>query len=111
MLRRILHYPKYGSQQYEIIGNIGLVLENTELERQDLEPLDAFKDRGLVLSPELKHHIQVDAAVKKARNAAFPISRVFRQLPRKVFLRAYTAAASARILHTGLILNDARGHG
>ncbi len=39
----------------------------------------------------MKHHIQVDAAVKKARNAAFLIRRVFRHLPPKVFMRAYTA--------------------
>ncbi len=37
-----------------------------ELERHNLEPLDAFKDLGVVLSPELKHDIQVVAAVKKA---------------------------------------------
>ncbi len=48
-------------------------------------------DLGVVLSPDSKHHIQVDATVKKARNAAFLIRRVFRHLPTKVFLRAYTA--------------------
>ncbi len=52
----------------------------------DLEPLDAFNDLGVVLSPELEHHIQVDAEVKKARNTAFLIRRVFRHLPTKVFL-------------------------
>ncbi len=36
-----------------------------EFERHDLKPLDAFKYLGVVLSPELKHHIHVDAAVKK----------------------------------------------
>ncbi len=53
------------------------------------EPLDASKDLGVVLSPELKYHSQVDAAVKKARNAAFLIRRVFRYIPTKVFLGAY----------------------
>ncbi len=62
-----------------------------ELERHDFEPLDAFKDPGVVLSPELKHHIQVDAADKKARNAAFLLRWVFRHLPTKLFLRAYNA--------------------
>ncbi len=61
------------------------------LETHNLELLDAFKDLGAALSPELKHHIQFDAAVKKARNAAFLIRRVFRDLPTKVFMRAYTA--------------------
>ncbi len=45
----------------------------------------------VVLSPELKHHIQDDVPVKEARNAAFLIRRVFHHLPTKVFLRAYTA--------------------
>ncbi len=62
-----------------------------ELERHGLEPLDAFKDLGVDLSPELKHHTQVNAAVKKARNAAFLNRRVFRRLPTKMVLRAYTA--------------------
>ncbi len=62
-----------------------------QLDVPNLELLAAFKDPGVVLSPELKHHIQFDAAVKKARNAAFLIRRVFRYLPTKVFLRANTA--------------------
>ncbi len=37
-----------------------------ELERHDLELLDAFQDLGVVLTPEFHHHIQVDASVKKA---------------------------------------------
>ncbi len=53
--------------------------------------LDAFMGLGVVLSPEFKHHIRVDAAVKKARNAATLIRRVFRYLPTKESLRAYTA--------------------
>ncbi len=44
-----------------------------ELERHDLEPLDAFKDLGVVLSPELKYHDQIDAVVKEVRNTAFLI--------------------------------------
>ncbi len=39
----------------------------------------------------MKNHIQVDAAVQKARNAAFLIRRVFRHRPTKVFPRANTA--------------------
>ncbi len=39
----------------------------------------------------MKHHEQVDAAVKKARNAAFLIRWLFRHLLPKVSLRAYTA--------------------
>ncbi len=46
---------------------------------------------GVALSPKVKHHDQVDAAVKKARNAAYLTRRVFRHLPTKVVLRAYTA--------------------
>ncbi len=49
-----------------------------------------MKNLGDVLSLELKRHIQVDAAIKKARNAAFLIRQVFRHLPMKIFLRAYT---------------------
>ncbi len=48
-----------------------------ELQRHELEPLNAFKDLGVVPSPKLKHHDQFDAAVKKARNAAFLIKCVF----------------------------------
>ncbi len=62
-----------------------------ELDRHDLGPLNAFKDLDADLNPELKHHDQVDAAVNKARNAVFLISRVFRHLPPKVFLKVYTA--------------------
>ncbi len=57
----------------------------------DLEPLNAFKNLEVDLNPELRHNDHVDAAVKKARNAVFLISRVFRHLPQKVFLRVYTA--------------------
>ncbi len=39
----------------------------------------------------MKHHIQIDVAVKKARYTAFLIWRMFRHLPTKVFMRAYTA--------------------
>ncbi len=53
--------------------------------------MNTFKDLGVVLNPTLKHHDQVDAAVKIAKNAAFLIRRAFRHLPSKVFLRAYTA--------------------
>ncbi len=53
--------------------------------------LNAFKDLGVVLSPELKHHDQVDAAVKKARNTNFVIRHVFRDASPKVLLRFYTA--------------------
>ncbi len=72
-------------------GHEPILAAEDELQRHDLEPLDAFKDLGDVLNPELKHHIQVDVAVKKSRNAAFLIRRVFRHLPTKVFLRANTA--------------------
>ncbi len=60
-----------------------------ELDRHVLEPLNAFKDLVVVLFLVLKHYDLVDAAVKKARNAIFLISRVFRHLPTKVFLRAF----------------------
>ncbi len=56
-----------------------------ELDRHDLEPLNPFKDLGIVHDPEMKLHGQVDAAV----NAAFLIRRVIRHLPLKVFLRAF----------------------
>ncbi len=72
-------------------GQAGTQAVEDELETHDLEPLDAFKNQGVVLSPELKHHDQVDVAVKKARNAAFLIRRVLCHLTTKVFLRAYTA--------------------
>ncbi len=53
--------------------------------------MDEFKCLGFVLDPELKHHDKVDAAVKKARNAAFLARWVFRRLPTKVVLREFAA--------------------
>ncbi len=52
--------------------------------------MDSFKELCVVLIPELKHHEQVDATMKKVRNAAF-LRRVFRHLPTKVILGVYTA--------------------
>ncbi len=54
-----------------------------DLGRHDLEPLDAFKDLIVVLSPELKYHIQVEAAIKKSREAAFLMGGCSVTYPRK----------------------------
>ncbi len=39
--------------------------------------VNSFKDLGVFLTPDMKHYEQVDAAVAKARSAAFLIRRVF----------------------------------
>ncbi len=56
-----------------------LAVEN-ELKGHNLEPLAAFKDLGVALSPELKPHDQRDLSVKKARSATFLIRLIY---PRK----------------------------
>ncbi len=43
--------------------------------RHDLELVNSFEDLGGVFSPEIMHHEQVDAAVWKARSAAFEESK------------------------------------
>ncbi len=56
-----------------------------------LAQVDSFKDLGVLHSPDMKHHEQVDAAVAKARSAAYLIRRAFTFLTPEVFLKAYTA--------------------
>ncbi len=65
-------WSKCRTMQFERGQALNLAAED-ELWRHDIEPVNAFKDLGVVLSPELKHHDQVDAVVKKARNAALLI--------------------------------------
>ncbi len=48
-----------------------------ELGSHVLEQVDSFKDLGVLHSPDMKHHEQVDAAVAKARSAAYLIRRAF----------------------------------
>ncbi len=67
-------------------GQAPYLVVDDELARHDLEPLDAFKDLGVVLRPELQHHDQADAAVTKLRNAAFLLRWVFHHLPTPVFI-------------------------
>ncbi len=48
-----------------------------ELGSHVLAQVDSFKDLGVLHSPDMKHHAQVDAAVAKARSAAYLIRRAF----------------------------------
>ncbi len=41
-----------------------------------LERMNSFKELGVILNPDMKHHEQVDAAVANARSAVFLIRRV-----------------------------------
>ncbi len=57
--------------------------------RHDLELVNLLKDLGVILSPDMKHHEQVDVAVAKAKSTVFPIRTVFHHPSPKVFLRTH----------------------
>ncbi len=46
-------------------GHAPILAFADELDRHNVEPMNAFKCLGVVPSPELKHREKVDAAVKK----------------------------------------------
>ncbi len=62
-----------------------------ELGSHVLEQVDSFKYLGVLQSPDMKHHEQVDAAVANARSAAYLIRRAFSYFTPELFPKAYTA--------------------
>ncbi len=51
-----------------------------EQDSHELERVNSFEDLGVILTPDMKHHEQVDAAVVKARSASLNPNGVFKSL-------------------------------
>ncbi len=76
-------------------GQAPILAVTDEQGSHELERVNSFKDLGVIHTPDMKHHEQVDVAVAKARSAAYLIKRVFHHLTPTVFL-----------LHPGLVFDN-----